>query len=147
MLSTTLESDTPLTGTPSLDYESLGVHYYDSRKLDYNGDEFSPAHMDSGTLTILIRDPNDSDDRLEVANFDTTGKSDSKGVGLEASFTPVPAAPNEVVVLAGTRLQRLLGKGLVRACVHRVRGPVRDTTRQKPMSRLSIAIFCAPSVV
>lgn len=103
--------------------------------------------MDSGTLTILIRDPDCGDDMLEVANLDTTEKSDSKGIGLEASFMPVHTAPNEVVVLTGTRLQRLIGKDRVRACVHKVRSPVQHITGQKPVSRLSIAIFCAPSVV
>lgn len=147
MLSTTLGSDIPLTGAPSLDYNSIGVHYYDSRQLNGDSKDFSPAHMDSGTLTILIRDPNHGDDMLEVANLDTTEKLDSKGIGLEASFIPVPVAPNEVVVLTGTRLQRLIGKNHVRACVHKVRSPVNHITGQNPVSRLSIAIFCAPPVV
>ena len=136
-----------MTRTPSLDYNSLGVHNYDSMRLNSSSEDFSPAHMDSGTLTILIRDPDHGDDMLEVANLHTTEKSDSKGIGLEASFMPVPVAPNEVVVLAGSRLQRLLGKSHVRACVHRVRSPVNHIAGQDPVSRLSIAIFCAPPVV
>lgn len=103
--------------------------------------------MDSGTLTILIRDPSDGVEGLEIANIDTTEKADSKGIDLEASFMPVPAAPDEVLVLAGTKLQRLLRKDRVRACVHKVRGPSRHFTRQEAVSRLSIAIFCAPPVV
>ena len=103
--------------------------------------------MDSGTVTILLRDPNHGDDMLEVADLTTTDKLDSKGVGMEASFIPVPAISNEVVVLGGTRLQRLLGRERVRACVHRVRGPGQGAVGQGSMSRLSMAIFCAPSVV
>ena len=147
MLSATLVSDIQLSGTPSLDYNSIGVHYYDSRQLNGNSEDFSPAHMDSGTLTILIRDPNHGDDMLEVANLDTTKKSGSKGIGLEASFMPIPVAPNEVVVLTGMELQRLIGKNRVRACVHKVRSPVKHITGQNPVSRLSIAIFCAPPIV
>lgn len=101
-------------------------------------------------MTILFRDPSHGDNMLEVADLTTTGKLDSRGVGMEASFIPVPvsapAASNEVVVLAGTRLQRLLGRERVRACVHRVRGPGTRAVGQEPMSRLSMAIFCAPSV-
>ena len=130
------------------------MHYYDTQRLDHdNGGadaDLSPAHMDSGTVTILFRDPSHGDDMLEVADLTTTSKLDSKGVGMEAPFIPVPvsvpAAPNEVVVLAGTRLQRLLGRERVRACVHRVRGPDQRTVGQGSMSRLSMAVFCAPSV-
>lgn len=104
-------------------------------------------HMDSGTLTILIQDPDHGDDMLEVTNLHTTEKSDSKGIGLEASFMPVPVAPNKVVVLTGSRLQHLLGKSHVHACVHKVRSPVNHIAGQDPVSRLSIAIFCAPPVV
>lgn len=127
------------------------MHYYDAQRLDHNHDsgadaDLSPAHMDSGTVTILLRDPTHGDDMLEVTDLTTTGKLDSKGVGMEASFILVPAISNEVVVLAGTRLQHLLGRERVRACVHRVRCPGRRAVGQDSMSRLSIAIFCAPSV-
>ena len=48
--------------------------------------------MDSGTVTILFRDPSHGDDMLEVADLTTTGKLDSRGVGMEASFIPVPVS-------------------------------------------------------
>ena len=87
---------------------------------------------------------------LEVADLTTTSKLDSKGVDMGASFIPVPvsapAASSEVVVPAGTRLQRLLDRESS-SCVHRVRGPGRRAVGQEPMSRLSMAIFCAPSAV
>ena len=55
---------------------------------------------------------------LEVADLTTTSKLDSKGVDMGASFIPVPvsapAASSEVVVPAGTRLQRLLDRERVR---------------------------------
>ena len=103
--------------------------------------------MDSGTLTILFRSHNENDG-LEIADLETTEKQDSEGVGSEASFKHVPTfgdgAP-EVVVFAGTRLQRLLGRDRVRACVHRVRGPGPEAHNNSSVQRLSIAMFCAPS--
>lgn len=123
------------------------MHYYDAQRLDHDHNsgadaDLSPAHMDSGTVTIPLRDPTHGDDMLEVTDLTTMGKLDSKGV----PFILVPAISNGVVVLAGTRLQRLLGRERVRACVHRVRCPGRRAVGQDSMSRLSIAIFCAPSV-
>lgn len=134
-----LNSDMPLRGTPILDYESLGLHYYDSQKLTAERSDYSPPHMDAGTLTILVRDDRDFDG-LEVADFGSTKKLDSEGIGQEASFLRVPAAPDEIVVFAGTRLQRLFGRSKARACVHRVRSP----SQSSDQPRLSLAIFCAP---
>lgn len=145
-LSTVLDSTVPLIGTPSLDHEYLGVHFYDSHKLSCDRDHFNPAHMDSGTLTILVR-ASEGYDGLEIADLQSTEKLDSEGIGLEASFVSVPTAPDEVIVLAGTRLQRLLGKGKVRACVHRVRGPRQTSNRPVAQERLSLALFCGPPVV
>lgn len=68
-----LESEIPLTGTPFLDHSSLGVHYYDSRTLDNDTDDFCPAHMDGGTLTILVR-AGEGSDGLDIANLDSTEK-------------------------------------------------------------------------
>lgn len=144
-LSTIIDSTEPLMGTPSLDYESLGVNFYDSDRLGSDRVHFSPAHMDSGILTILVRAA-EAHDGLEIADLGTTEKLDSEGIGLDASFIPVPAIPDEVIVFAGTRLQRLLGKGKVRACVHRVRGPTQITNRCVVNERLSLAIFCGPPV-
>lgn len=141
-----LDSAEPLTGTPSLDYESLGVHFYDSQKLGCDRTHSNPAHKDSGTLTILIR-ASDESDGLEIADLQSTNKVNSEGITLEACFIPIPAAPDEVIVLAGIRLQRLLGKGKARACVHRVRGPTKTETTIIAKERLSLAIFCGPSVI
>lgn len=98
--------------------------------------------MDGGTLAILIREDDDGDG-LEVADLESTEELSSDGVGRDASFLRVPAAPNEVVVLAGTRLQRLLGRTKARACVHRVVGPGR---KHSVGDRVSVGIFraCAP---
>lgn len=140
-----LSSNVTLTGTPVLDYESMGLHYYlpqrmTSREIDYN-----PPHMDGGTLTILIRGDDDYDG-LEIADLESTEKLDGEGIGLEASFLPVPAATDEVIVFFGTRMQRLLGKDKARACVHRVRAPAQLNGQQATARRFSIAIFCAPPV-
>ncbi|KAJ5966024.1 hypothetical protein N7481_012738 [Penicillium waksmanii] len=134
-----LESDIPLTGTPTLDYESVGIQYYSPQRMITRGGDYAPPHMDGGTLTILIREDDDSDG-LEVADLESTEELGSDGVGREADFLRVPAAPNEVVVLAGTRLQRILGRTKARACVHRVVGP-----GQKPSTkdRVSVGIFRA----
>ncbi|KAF9249443.1 hypothetical protein DTO013E5_2739 [Penicillium roqueforti] len=146
-ISQALDSDTSLTGTTLLDSATIGIHYYDSRSLPDFSAHFSPPHMDSGTLTILFRSHNENDG-LEIADLETTEKQDSEGVGSEASFMHVPTfgddAP-EVVVFAGTRLQRLLGRDRVRACVHRVRGPGPEAHNNSGVQRLSIAMFCAPS--
>ncbi|KAJ5167008.1 uncharacterized protein N7482_005789 [Penicillium canariense] len=136
-----LDPSVPLTGTSSLDYESLGIHYYDPHTLGNERVYSNPAHMDGGTLTLLIRG-SDAHDGLEFADLQSTDKLDSNGIGQEASFLRIPAHPDEVVVLAGTRLQRLFGKDKVRACVHRVRGPVSDK-RDEQEARLSITIACA----
>ncbi|KAF3399783.1 hypothetical protein F1880_008377 [Penicillium rolfsii] len=131
-----------------LDSATVGVHYYDSCNLSDHSAHFSPPHMDSGTLTILFRS-HDKNDGLEIADLETTEKQDSKGIGSEASFLPVPTLGDEmteVAVFAGTRLQRLLGRDRVRACVHRVRGPGSDSHTRFGVQRLSIAMFCAPSV-
>lgn len=147
-MSQALDSNVPLTGTVLLDSATVGVHYYDSRNLPDYSAHFSPPHMDSGTLTILFRS-HDENDGLEIADLETTEKRDSKGVGSEASFIPVPTPGDEmteVVVFAGTRLQRLLGRDRVRACVHRVRGPGPNGHKRFGVQRLSIAMFCAPSV-
>jgi isopenicillin N synthase-like dioxygenase len=137
-----LSSDIPLSGSPILDHESIGLHYYDPQKLSFEKTDYNPPHMDAGTLTILVRYPGDHDG-LEVTDLDSTDKRGSEGVGQEASFLPVPAALDEVVVFAGTRMQRLFGRSKVRACVHRVCGP---SQADKP-PRLSLGIFCAVPAV
>jgi isopenicillin N synthase-like dioxygenase len=142
-VSTILDSTEPLIGTPSLDYESLGVNFYDSDRLGSDSVYFIPAHMDSGTLTILVRAP-EAHDGLEIADLGTTERLDSEGIGLNASFISVPAMADEVIVLVGTRLQRLLGKSKVRACVHRVCSPTQIDNRCAIKERLSLAIFCGP---
>lgn len=139
-VSTILDSAEPLIGTPSLDYESVGLNFYDSDKLSLDRDHFNPAHKDSGTLTILVRS-SEACDGLEIADLRSTEKLDSEGVGREAKFIPVPAVAGEVIVLAGTRLQRLLGKAKVRACVHRVCRPTQGSDKHQ---RFSLAIFCGP---
>lgn len=142
-----LDPNTLLTGNKLLDSATIGIHHYDSLRLHGLDDDFSPPHKDSGTLTLLIR-PHNGSDGLEVADLQTTAKHDSEEIGLEASFIPVPTACDqdpEVVVFAGTRLQRLLGPAQVRACVHRVRGPGQRGSNGHGVQRLSIAIFCAPS--
>ncbi|CAG7996312.1 unnamed protein product [Penicillium nalgiovense] len=144
-LSTILDSTEPLIGTTSLDHESLGVNFYDSDRLGCDRIYFNPAHMDSSIVTILIR-ATEARDGLEIADLETTDKLDSEGIGLTASFIPVPAMPDEVIVLAGTRLQRLLGKNKVRACVHRVRSPTQTRNRFMVNERLSLAIFCESSM-
>jgi isopenicillin N synthase-like dioxygenase len=101
--------------------------------------------MDSSIVTILIR-ATEEDDGLEIADLSTTDKIDSEGIGLTASFISVPAMPDEVIVLAGTRLQRLLGKNTVRACVHRVRSPSQTSNRCISNERLSFGIFCGSSM-
>ncbi|KAL4889254.1 hypothetical protein BDV59DRAFT_195803 [Aspergillus ambiguus] len=147
-MSQALNVNVPLTGTTLLDSTTIGVHYYDSRNLSDCNAYFSPPHMDSGTLTILFRSY-DKNDGLEIADLETTEKQDSEGVGSEASFIPVPTPGDdmtEVVVFAGTRLQRLLGRDRVRACVHRVRGPGLEGHKKFGVQRFSTAMFCAPSV-
>jgi isopenicillin N synthase-like dioxygenase len=111
------------------------------RENDYN-----PPHMDGGTLTILVRG-NEGYDGLEVADLESTEKLDSEGIGLEASFLPVPAAADEVIVFFGTRMQRLLGRDKARACVHRVRAPVQINRQHAAKERFSFAIFCASPVI
>lgn len=101
--------------------------------------------MDSGIIRILVR-ATEAHDGLEIADLRTTEILDSEGIGLDASFISVPAMPDEVIMLAGTRLQRLLGKGKVRACVHRVRGPTHIGNACVISERLSLAIFCGPPV-
>ncbi|KAJ5270564.1 hypothetical protein N7497_008666 [Penicillium chrysogenum] len=144
-LSTILDSTEPLIGTPSLDYEPLGVNFYDSDRLGSDRVFFSPAHMDSSIVTILIR-ATEERDGLEIADLSTTDKLDSESIGLTASFISVPAMPDEVIVMAGSRLQRLLGKSKVRACVHRVRSPTQTSNRCIANERLSLAIFCGSSM-
>ncbi|KAL2803303.1 hypothetical protein BJX63DRAFT_412386 [Aspergillus granulosus] len=148
-MSQVLDANISLRGTTLLDSATVGVHYYDSRKLSDNSVHFSPPHMDSGTLTILFRS-HDENDGLKIADLETTGKQDSEGIGSEAKFVSVPTLGDgmpEVVVFAGTRLQRLLGRDRVRACVHRVRVPGLEGRKSFGVQRLSIAMFCAPSVV
>jgi len=111
-----------LIGILLLDYESIGLHYYVRQDITSSEGDYSPPHMDSGTLTILARD-NAEYDGLEIANLQSTEKLDSEGIGREVSFLPIPVAPSEVVVLLGTRMQRLFGKATARACVYRVRAP------------------------
>lgn len=130
-----------LTGTPLLDYESMGLHYYICQDMTSGEGDYSPPHMDGGTLTILVRDDGECDG-LEIADLQSTEKLNSEGIGREASFLPVPAAPGEVVVFVGTRMQRLFGKATARACVHRVRAPVQPES--SGAARFSLAIFCAP---
>ncbi|KAL4960556.1 uncharacterized protein BDV14DRAFT_139922 [Aspergillus stella-maris] len=138
-----LDSSAPLTGTAFLESTTLGVHYYDSRTV-HDGTYFSPPHKDSGTLTILFRCYN-MNDGLEIADLQTTEKQDSEGVGLEASFIPVPAV-RDVILMAGNRFQNLLGSDRARACVHRVRGPGLEYDSDCGESqRYSIAMFCAPT--
>jgi isopenicillin N synthase-like dioxygenase len=137
-----LDSTEPLIGTPTLDYESVGLNFYDSDRLSPDRVHFNPAHKDSGTLTILVRS-NESCDGLEIADLQSTERLDSENIGQEASFISVPAVAGEVIVLAGTRLQRLLGKSKVRACVHRVCRPLQASDKQQ---RLSLAIFCGPTM-
>ncbi|GLI72053.1 hypothetical protein PoHVEF18_000221 [Penicillium ochrochloron] len=110
-----LKKAIPLTGTPVLDEEFLGFNFYDPQQLDEDTSEYNPPHMDTGTLMILFRDDS-AEDGLEVADLRSTDKFGSNDVGQEAVFLRVPGNPDEVIVLAGTRLQRLLGKDKVRAC-------------------------------
>lgn len=137
-----LKSSTTLTGTPLLDYETLGLHYYAPHRMVPGEYDYSPPHKDGGTLTILVRG-NGNFDGLEVADLETTKEVDSERIGLEASFLPVPVAADEVVVFFGTRMQRLLGEDTARACVHRVRAPT-QTAYSLAEERFSTAIFCAP---
>ena len=139
VFSDVLESKKSLTGTLALDDESVSIQYYNSQRMIVPGGDYAPPHKDGGTLAILIRE-DDPDDGLEVADLESTEELSSDGVGREASFLRVPTTPDEVVVLAGTLLQRQLGRTRVRACVHRVVGP-----DQKPRAedRVSIGIFRA----
>lgn len=129
-MSQILDTSVPLTGTPFLDSVTVGVHFYNSCDLPHHSAHFSPPpHKDSGTLTILFRS-HDENYGLEVADLKTTQKTDSEGVGSDATFIPVPTSGEgitEVVVFAGTRLQNFLERdqvrNQVRACVHRVRSP------------------------
>lgn len=103
-----------LTGTSPLDYESIGLHYYVRQNMTSSEGDYSPPHMDGGTLTILAR--NDAEcDGSEFADLQSTEKLDSGEIGREPSFVPIHAAPGEVVVLLGTRMQRLFGKATARA--------------------------------
>jgi isopenicillin N synthase-like dioxygenase len=140
-----LNSDVTLTGTPALDYESMALHYYVPQMMDREND-YSPPHMDGGTLTILVRG-NEDYDGLEVADLESTEKLDGEGIRLEASFLSVPAAADEVIVFFGTRMQRLLGRDKARACVHRVRAPAQMNRQRAAEERFSFAIFCAPPVI
>ncbi|KAJ5785877.1 uncharacterized protein N7503_011089 [Penicillium pulvis] len=139
-VSTILDSAEPLIGTPTLDYDHVGLNFYDSDELSLGRAYFNPAHKDSSILTILVRS-SEACDGLEIADLRSTDKIDSEGIGREANFIPVPAVAGEVIVLAGTRLQRLLGKAKVRACVHRVCRPTQGSDKHQ---RLSLAIFCGP---
>ncbi|KAJ5759937.1 hypothetical protein N7520_007093 [Penicillium odoratum] len=141
-VSTILGSTVPLTGTPALDHETVAVNFYDSDNLSLEKAQFCPPHKDGGTLTILVRNSN-AGDGLEIADLRSTEKLDSEGIGREASFISIPAVENEVIVLAGTGSQRLLGKDKIRACVHRVSRPVQTGAKQE---RLSLAIFCGPPI-
>jgi isopenicillin N synthase-like dioxygenase len=134
-------------GTPFLDEESMGFNFYDPRQLAEDTSEYNPPHMDNGTWIILFRDDSDSaHDGLEIADRQSTNKVGSKDIGQEAVFLPVSANPCEVIVLAGTRLQRLLGKDKVRACVHRVCGPALEKRTQGEV-RVSFTIACAAGPV
>ncbi|CAI7583545.1 unnamed protein product [Penicillium pancosmium] len=137
-----LESDIPLTGTPALDYETVGIQYYNPQRMITRCGDYAPPHMDGGTLTILIREDDDSDG-LEVADLESTEELGSDGVGREADFLRVSAASNEVVVMVGTRLQRMMGRTKARACVHRVVGPGQKHSTE---DRVSVGIFraCVP---
>jgi isopenicillin N synthase-like dioxygenase len=146
-VSQVLNANIPLRGTTLLDSVTVGIHHYDSRNLSDHSAHFNPPHMDSGTFTILFRSHHENDG-LEIADLETTKRKDSEGVGAEASFIPVPTAGDgipEVVVFAGTRLQRILGRDQVRACVHRVRGPGLVCCRRPGVQRISMAMFCAPA--
>lgn len=104
--------------------------------------------MGSGTLTILFSS-RDENDGLEIADLETTEKQDSDGAGSEASFIPVPTLGDEmteVVVFSGARLQPLVGRDRVRACVHRVRGPGPEGHKRFGVHRLSIAMVCDPFI-
>lgn len=76
-LSEILDPSIPLTGTSTLDYSTLGVHYSDARKLDGETEDYNPPHMDSDTLMILIR-ASEGSNGLEIANFESTDKLDTK---------------------------------------------------------------------
>jgi isopenicillin N synthase-like dioxygenase len=134
---------TAWAGTHLLDHETMGLHHYSPQRLVSGVCDYNPPHKDSGTLTILVREGN-GPDGLEVADLDTTKEVDSARIGLEASFLAVPVAEYEVVVFFGTRSQRLLGKDVARACVHRVCS-VRNGYSSAE-ERFSAAIFCAPPV-
>ncbi|CEO59462.1 hypothetical protein PMG11_04137 [Penicillium brasilianum] len=138
-----LKSSVPLTGNPRLDTESFGINFYNPRQLDSEIAEYNPAHMDPGTLVLLIRDDS-TDDGLEIADLLSTTKFGSRDIGQEAYFFPIPSNPGEVLVLVGTRLQRLLGRDKVRPCVHRVRARAPER-RQEEEVRLSFTIACAAS--
>jgi isopenicillin N synthase-like dioxygenase len=134
-----------LTGTPVLDEESLGFNFYDPQQLDEDTSEYNPPHMDTGTLMILFRDDS-AEDGLEVADLRSTDKFVSNDVGQEAVFLHVPGNPDEVIVLAGTRLQRLLGKDKVRACVNRFHGPSVEKRNQKKVRGSGAIAFAAAPV-
>ena len=136
------ETSTALTGTSLLEYETMALHHYIPHEQVSGHGDYSPPHKDGGTLTILVREGK-GPDGLEVADLDTATGMESAKIGREASFLPVPIATDEVVVFLGTRMQRLLGQNVVRACVHRVRASIKDGS-SSPEARFSAAIFCAP---
>ncbi|GLI79958.1 hypothetical protein PoHVEF18_008306 [Penicillium ochrochloron] len=75
-----LESEMPLTGTPVLDYESVGIQNRNSQRMIIEGGDYCPPHMDGGTLAILIRE-DDGGDGFEVGDLEPTEKLGSDGVG------------------------------------------------------------------
>ena len=132
-----------MSRTPSLDHYFLGLHYYNTERLSNDTDDLNPAHRDRGTIAIVIREPEAGYDCLEVADLDSRFKTSSEEVGQDAMFIPVPSVPGEIVVFAGTKLQQLLGKDLVRACVHRVRSSGLSIGSETLKERLSVTIDCA----
>ncbi|KAL4863438.1 hypothetical protein BDV12DRAFT_177509 [Aspergillus spectabilis] len=135
-LSQALNPNIPLSGEEHLDYVSLAVHYYDPQKLHGAGDNFTPSHVDSGSVSIILTEP--GVEGLEIADLKDIKEGDSGAIDKVANFIPVPTLPLEAVGIAGLRMRRMFGKN-VRPGVHKVRHT--ETGEE----RFSIVMFCAAS--
>ncbi|KAJ6126087.1 hypothetical protein N7471_010580 [Penicillium samsonianum] len=82
---------------------TIGVHHYDSRQLRTDDEHYNPPHVDSGWLTVLLREPTGCCDGLEIADLESTESTESKEVGENATFCPVSTMPGEAVVIAGLK--------------------------------------------
>ena len=118
-------------------HDTLGIHLYESQRLEDHDTSFNPPHIDSGVLTVLFQEPGDRSDNLEIADLKSTNKVGSEAISGEAKlFQRVAIEENEALLVIGSQSARIFGQDRARACVHGVRRP--DLPNQ---TRMSLAFF------